>query len=324
MLYIFSYKIRINIALINKLITMIINRENIFKKFKWLKNKNNKFIISSDYDGLICASFLSHYLDWELAGYYNMEKIWLSQKALKHKKDLIWVDLNIVPKQGKAIGGHIAIYEKQLPSGLKTSCNLNILNELSQNHFDKKFPFSTLLFLSWLFKKPIPKNKIGNFLILHSDCTWMKIQKYSSNVTSWKNLLVDYDWDSLINQSNSISFEKNIDQHFYPLLSMYGAHTAFSKLTSKHLGIKSRECIINPDWDEDIILNLFDLFAEHLLWDPPTLPAISTIVKGEKFSIPLSKIKKVGLNKLIQNKKIFSYAITSPKTLKYTVFNTIK
>ena len=38
---------------------MIINRNNIFNKFKWLKDKNRPFIISADYDGLVCAAFLS-------------------------------------------------------------------------------------------------------------------------------------------------------------------------------------------------------------------------------------------------------------------------
>ena len=61
----------------------------------------NKGIISADYDGLICASFLHHYLGWTLVGYYNMENIWISQKGLDNKKELIWVDLNILPKQGK-------------------------------------------------------------------------------------------------------------------------------------------------------------------------------------------------------------------------------
>ena len=40
----------------------MISRNDIFKKFKWLKDKHRYFIISSNYDGLICAAFLSNYL----------------------------------------------------------------------------------------------------------------------------------------------------------------------------------------------------------------------------------------------------------------------
>ena len=106
----------------------MIIRKNIFKKFQWLKDKNHSFIISADYDGLICSAFLSHFLDCNLVGYYNMEKIWISKEGLEQKKDLIWVDLDIVPKAGKTLGGHIVILDKQLPTGLKSSCNPNIIN----------------------------------------------------------------------------------------------------------------------------------------------------------------------------------------------------
>ena len=303
---------------------MPINHKNIFTRFKWLKQKRNKFIISSDYDGLICASFLSHYLNWELVGYYNMEKIWVSQRGLDAKKSLIWVDLNIVPKIGKAIGGHITICKDQMPEGLNSSCNPNILMKLTEKDFKNKFPFSTLIFLLWLYKYKIPTSEMAKFFILHSDSTWMKIQKYPSNTNKWMNILTGFQWGKLFNNIESMRFEKNIDQKFYPLLSSCSANTGYSKLKSKHLGIQSRECILNPDWDEDIMLNLFELFGQSLSWNPPKLPQIISKIKGKKYSIALSDVKKIGLNKLIKEKKIFSYAITSSKTLKYTVFNPIR
>ena len=42
-------------------------------------------------------TFLHHHLNWQLSGYYDYNSIWLSNNALKNKKDLIWVDLNILP-----------------------------------------------------------------------------------------------------------------------------------------------------------------------------------------------------------------------------------
>ena len=56
--------------------------------------------------------------------------------------------------------------------------------------------------------------------------------------------------------------------------------SGFSKLISKHLQIKSRECKFNPDWDEDVILKLFDLIGNTLNWTPPILPNISKIIPG--------------------------------------------
>jgi len=303
---------------------MKIIRKKIFNNFKWLKSTNKNFIISADYDGLICSAFLSHFLKWNLVGYYNMEKIWISKEGIHEKKDLIWVDLDILPKAGKTLGGHIAIFENEIPKGLKTSCNPNIIRKLSNNDFQKKYPLSTLSFLMWMFNVPVPSSSIAKFLILHSDATWLKYQRYSKNFNEWTSILNNYDWNLLLQDINTINFEKEIDQKFYPLIIRSGASSGFSKLKSKHLNIKSREYKFNPDWDEDVILNLFDLFGQYLSWSPPILPNIYKKINGHKKTISLNEIKKIGLNKFIKNNKIFSYAITSPKTLKYTMFDKIK
>ena len=58
------------------------------------------------------------------------------------------------------------------------------------------------------------------------------------------------------------------------------------------MNIKSRESIINPDWDTDIILKLFNLFAEILDWTPPKLPIINKKINGSQYKIPIDRIKK--------------------------------
>ena len=177
----------------------------------------------------------------------------------------------------------------------------------------------------WLFKVDCPSNNImTQLLILHSDASWAKFQKYNKNVKYWINLLDDYNWDILLNKIDDINFEKFVDQKFYPTLVNINASTGFSKLKSKHLGIRSRECRFNPDWDEDIILNLFELFSQYLAWNSPTLPNIKYRVQGQKFDISLNKVIQKGLKKFILDNNVFSYAITSPKKIKYTVFNPLK
>ena len=299
---------------------MQIKRKNIFKDYKWLKEKNKFFIISADYDGLICASFLHHHLNWKLSGYYDYNSIWLSDDALKNKKNLVWVDLNILPVSGKSIGSQIVSLDNN-PLGLKTSCNPNIINNIDSNNFKMKFPFSTLLFLMWLHNINYKHEDIGKLLILHSDNSWMKIQKYSKNIDTWMNNLVDFNWEYLNKNINSIEYENKIDQYLYPKLISIGAVSGFSKLASKYLKIKSRECKFNPDWDSDIILKLFNLFAENLNWTPPRLPDIIKRIEGKKFTTQINKVKKQGLDNFCKAYKVFSYAITSPGTLKYTVFN---
>ena len=299
---------------------MKINRKNILKKYEWLNEKKRSFIISADYDGAICASFLNHYLNWDLAGYYNFNSIWLSQKALDNKKELIWVDLNILPLSGRSIGGQIVSLGDEIPRGFKTSCNANIIAEITNKNFNKKFPFSTLLFLMWLHKTNLKSNDIGKLLILHSDNTWMKIQKYSKNTNWWKGLLADFNWDKLFSEVDSIQYESKIDQCLYPKLKYIDAISGFSKLTSKHLKIKSRESKFNPDWDTDIIIKLFELFAKNLNWTPPIPPHIITRIEGERFKLPISHINSIGLNVFLKTNKVFSYAITSPTEFNYTNF----
>ena len=300
---------------------MKFNRKNIFKKYEWLQEKKRPFIISADFDGLICAAFLSHHLNWNLVGYYDFNYIWLSEEAEKQKKDIIWVDLNILPKSGKSIGGQIVSIDNETPLGFETSFNANILAEIAANNFKSKFPFSTLLLLFWLYDFKYKKDNIGKLLILHSDNTWMKIQKYSKNIIFWKELLGDYEWDSLFSGVDTLEYDIKIDQYLYPKLIQLGAASKFSKLTSKFLKIKSRECTFNPDWDGDVILKLFSLFGESLGWTPPQLPKITKRVHGNRYKLPLQNISIMGLKSFIKKKKIFSYAITSPQNFNYTIFS---
>ena len=301
---------------------MKLKRNNILKKYNWLTEKNRLFVTSCNYDGIICASFLKHYLNWNLAGFYDYNSIWLSDEAIKNKNDVIWVDLNILSQLGKSIGGHIVAINRDLPKGFITSCNPNILLNLTHNDFNKKFPFSTLLFLVWLHNIKITDNYLAKLFILHSDNTWMKIQKYSGNIEDWKNILSDYNWD-ILNNIDSLEFEKKIDQYLYPTLIDIGAASKFSKLKSNYLSIRSRESSINPDWDADVILKLFHLFGKSIGWTPPQLPVITRRVDGFKKKINLDKVIDMGISNFIFKYNVFSYAITSPKIISYTVFKKI-
>ena len=152
---------------------------------------------------LICASLLHHHLDWNLVGYYNHESLWISQEAINQKTDIIWVDLNILPKQGKAIGGHIVSVDGFIPTGFETSCNPNILNQLTSDNFHSKFPFSTLIFLLWLYGINSYKNKLGKLLILNSDATWLKWQHYNDNCQDWLSKLPNFNWEELFKKVNT-------------------------------------------------------------------------------------------------------------------------
>lgn len=303
---------------------MEFQRKKILSTYPWLAHKKQPFIISADYDGLICASFLHHHLGWELAGYYNLTSLWFSEKAKKNRDDLIWVDLNILSTQGRAIGGHIVSPNGEFPKGFKSSCNPNIMANLNADKFKNKFPFSTLIFLLWFHNIQIEKELIARMLVLHSDASWLKYQEYGENVNKWFSGLENYNWKWLFQKVNSVTFEQRVDEILYPELKKMGAVSGLSKLSSKKLNIKSRQFQFNPDWDEDIILNLFRLFGNKLKWTPPSLPQISHRIDGTREKIALSKVKEMGLSKFLKANNVFSYAISSPRIFNYTSFGNRK
>jgi len=299
---------------------MVFQRNELFSRFPWLQERNLPMIISADYDGLICASFLHHHLNWQLEGYYDLNTIWVSEKGIQEKQDLIWVDLNILPKQGKAIGGHIISISGDVPPGFQSSCNPNILAEITAGEFHQKFPFSTLIYLLWLHKIEIQNDLLARLLVLHSDAAWLKFQHYPENCRQWQNNLNDFNWSWLFQRVNTKSFEKRIDEQLYPLFQTMQAVSGKSKLKSKHLNIRSWQYQFNPDWDEDVILMLFNLFGKTLSWTPPDIASITRSIEGVRRKVPLAFIKQNGLSNFLKENRVFSYAIPSPRIFNFTSF----
>ena len=294
------------------ILTVEFKRKDILSAYPWLEEKNLPFMISADYDGLICASFLHHHLGWDLAGYYDLSCLWVSNNAIENHKDLIWVDLNILPRQGRAIGGHIISPNGEIPKGFKTSCNPNITAGLTADNFKEKFPFQ------------IEKNLLARMLVLHSDAAWLKCQEYPDNIKAWQKQLTNFNWHWLLQKITSHNYEKRVDEILYPELLKIGAVSGTSKLTSKLLKIKSRQFQFNPDWDDDIIINLFNLFGNALKWTPPKLPYICKRIDGHREKVRLSKVKDIGLNAFLKKNQVFSYAIPSPRVFNYTTFGPVR
>jgi hypothetical protein len=303
---------------------MILKRNDIVEKFPWLKDRDCRFITSADYDGLICAAFLHHYLNWELVGFYDLESIWVTEKGMHHREDLIWVDLNILPRQGRAIGGHIVSPEGELPSGFETSCNPNILTDVTASEFHRKFPFSTVIFLMWLHNTPVPVKDRARMWVLHSDSAWLKYQNFKANAQSWVKICAEYPWQKLFRLVTSVKFEKYVDEMFYPHLAELGGVSSRGKLKSLNRKIPARQFQFNPDWDEDVVYRLFSEFGNDLKWTPPEYPSPLKRIEGIRHRIPLREVKKQGLNTFLRTKKVFSYAIPSPGIFNYTTFGHVK
>ena len=136
----------------------------------------------------------------------------------------------------------------------------------------------------------------------------------------WQNDLSDFNWNWLLQRVNTKSFEKRIDEQLYPLFQTMQAVSGKSKLKSKHLNIRSRQYQFNPDWDEDVILMLFNLFGKTLSWTPPDIPSITRSIEGVRQKVPLAFIKQNGLSNFLKENRVFSYAIPSPRIFNFTSF----
>jgi len=302
---------------------MVFQRNDLITRFPWLTERNLSMVISADYDGLICAAFLYHHLNWKLEGYYDLQNIWISKKGLSEKKNLIWVDLNILPRQGRTIGGHIISLTGDIPNGFRSSCNPNILAGITSSEFNRKFPFSTLVYLMWLHNVEINKDILAQLLVLNSDAAWLKYQHYPQNCKMWQEKMDNYNWKRLFQGVNSKTYEKRIDEELYPLLHTIQAVSRKSKLSSNHLNIKSLQYQFNPDWDEDVVLKLLQLFGKTLYWTPPEIPEIETSIDGIRQKVPLAFIKEIGLVNFLKEKRVFSYAIPSPRIFNFTSFGMV-
>ncbi len=303
---------------------MILNRNRVIDNYPWLTETRHHFITSADYDGLICATFLHHFLQWKPVGFYDLETIWVTDDGMKLRDELIWVDLNILPRQGRAVGGHVVSIGKEYPPGFETSCNPNILTCVTAADFHKKFPFSTLIFLMWLHNTPVPRKDIARMWILHSDSSWLKFQNYGDNAKSWMKICSEYPWQRLFRNAGSQKFERFVDEVFYPRLRELGGVSSRGKLKSVNMGLPSLQFQFNPDWDEDTACRLFSEFGNALKWTPPQFPSPLNRIEGVRKKITLAQVKKRGLNEFLREEKVFSYAIPSPGIFNFTTFGWVK
>ena len=102
---------------------------------------------------------------------------------------------------------------------------------------------------------------MAKLLILNTDATWLKWQNYNENCQNWTEKFPNFDWKKLFENVNSKSFDQSIDKLLYPVLLSIDSMKNFGKLKSNFLNITNKELIINPDWDEDSMMCLFELMA---------------------------------------------------------------
>ncbi len=275
-------------------------------------------VISTDVDGLLSAAFLHHRLGWRVAGYYDSTTLWLGGEGLEQRDRLVWIDLDICRPDCPALCHHILTLTGNAPPALDHVCNPNLLAGVGADAFTSKYPFSTVLFLLWLHEVPLRRDLMARLLVLHADSSWINYQHYGPNCQTWLERLPGYEWSWLFRQVEAELFEQRMQDQLYARLERLGAWQPGGRTRSRHLRLQGGQLQFNPDWDEDLILSLYDLAGTYLKWSPPQAPVISMRLEGDRRTAPLNDIATGDFPTGFIADGVFSYAISARSTINFT------
>ena len=117
-----------------------INYSQILKDYPWIAKKNQKCILSPDSDGLLCGLFMSHYLNWEIIGFYDGKVCLLKDGFSAFDDNVCFLDIEIFRTGVKSMGHHmLAIYNSEInekwKSNFKDCIQPNLMRGYDKNNF---------------------------------------------------------------------------------------------------------------------------------------------------------------------------------------------
>lgn len=173
-----------------------IDVDHILSRFPWLMTRKQKCILSPDSDGLLCGLFMSHYLDWEVVGYYDGKVLLLKDGLSTYDDDVVFLDIELYRKHVKSVGHHMLLFNKRVVPddwGNFDNClQPNILRNLDgKNYFRMKYPLATIhLLLSIIGTRihvPVTVDTIAPLFFV--DGTFNVLYGYPENVLNWLDYL---------------------------------------------------------------------------------------------------------------------------------------
>lgn len=280
-----------------------INPKTIRDRFSWLNERDKKMIVHNDLDGILTAMFFKQYLNWEVVGVYDLNKISVTAKEPISMKDLIYVDLDVTFSDYYSIGHHI------IGSESNTHFNINDIFGIDHKQYVKKFPLSTVLFLYWLYEIELPKDMLQNIFLLHSDSTYKNYVTYKNNVEMWIKAL---GLNSLFEVLNHKDFKSMHETHVLPNTYHYNKQCSYNVTNGVATIIENNRDV------NDYLKYLCTLFNFDLLQYP------TDMIKERKFKRKQIEINKNDFNDKIEDLKkqatIFSYSLKYMNTVDISYF----
>lgn len=299
-------------------------RRQILERFPWILERDRHMILSTDLDGILCGIYMHHFFGWKIAGFYDLERICISQQV--QLQDAIWLDLDISHPQIYSVGHHILTLKPSeplsLPPMLEKCLNPNIERMISRKEFQRKYPFATIHLLIWLHSDSI-NGQLDDFqkmLLYFADSSWINAQRYNKNCRDWVENFIDLPLlVEMVEQAPTVEFEHRAEQ-FVKILEDTGIRRGRGQVTSQFLGIGGYQVrfTIPPNNPEDL-QNKMSSLARIMGWKSEiTIPLEYRVIFGKRISDYINNPK---FENIIQYKP-FSYAITNRNQINYTIIET--
>lgn len=237
-----------------------INYKEIISKYPWIIKKNQKCILSPDSDGLLCGLLMSHFLNWEIVGFYDGKVLVL--KNNEKASDCVFLDMEIFREYVKSLGHHMVLYNNRtIPENWKNFSNCiqpNLIRGYDgKTSFKYKYPLGAIHLLIGIvgYSQKIEIKKTAICPLLYTDGTFKNLFNYPENCLSWLSFLCANNKD---NPLNDIFF----NEHYTTSSLMVSLKDFFEKI--KNINGDSRNDkvkISNTKGDPVNLIKTNDLFS---------------------------------------------------------------
>jgi len=198
--------------------------------------------------------------------------------------------------------------------------NPNLEMGICRQNFTKKYPFSTFVFLLWLFQFEKPLSETAISLFLHSDSVWINAQSYPKNIQRWLDWMPFPLLENALKKVDSSRFEQTIKNHLLRKFDAIQWNRKTGQKRSKYLLLETTQLQMNPDWDMVEIRKLFQFIARSFEWKNPSVPQTFRKIKGARCSAKTETIlqRHSDFSDWIAKESVFSYALPSFRTINFT------
>ncbi len=309
--------------------------QRTIEQSKVLLQPNQKCIINTDIDGVLCGIILQNVLNWKVVGFCDSkESIWINHNLEEEFKDIVFVDIYLAKPEFKCIDQHIVA--ESLKHAKELSENINkqnpnheryryISNDSADNRSYKwKYPFGTIHYLIACLEGIGYKIEFNNKtffnvstydLLLRADNAALStVKDYKENAFDWwewlkalggrqTEVLAKYCYE--LEESHA---QKSYDQLAHIFKNTFHCHSKDGNF-SNNLNIDGLS--------SNFIIDFINKIAEALGLSTLQLDIKMNLYKGSYFTE--STNDKKAIEAILNDKELSTYAYVYMDKLSYTL-----